>query len=52
VYKAYFEEASPTSEEVREAPWIVAPLAVSAAASLILGLYPVPVLELAGRAMQ
>ncbi|RTZ99959.1 MAG: monovalent cation/H+ antiporter subunit D family protein [Candidatus Neomarinimicrobiota bacterium] len=52
VYKAYFEEASPTSEEVREAPWIVAPLAVSAAASLILGLYPAPVLELAGRAMQ
>ena len=52
VYKAYFEEASPTSEEVREAPWIVAPLAVSAAVSLILGLYPVPVLELAGRAMQ
>ena len=52
VYKAYFEEASPTSEEVREAPWIVAPLAVSAAASLILGLYPVPVLELAGRTMQ
>ena len=52
VYKAYFEEASPTSEEVREVPWIVAPLAVSAAASLILGLYPVPVLELAGRAMQ
>ena len=52
VYKAYFEEASPTSEEVREVPWIVAPLAVSAAASLILGLYPAPVLELAGRAMQ
>ena len=52
VYKAYFETESPTSEEVREAPWIVAPLAISAAASLILGLYPTPVLELAGRAMQ
>ena len=52
VYTAYFEAASPTSEEVREAPWIVAPLTISAAASLILGLYPIPVLELAGRAMQ
>ena len=52
VYKAYFEEESPTSEAVREEPWMVAPLAISAAASLILGLYPTPVLELAGRAMQ
>ena len=52
VYKAYFEKESPTSEEIREAPWMVAPLAISAAASLILGLYPIPVLELAGRAMQ
>ena len=52
VYKAYFEKESPTSEEIREVPWMVAPLAISAAASLILGLYPIPVLELAGRAMQ
>ena len=52
VYKAYFENESPTSEKVREAPWIVAPLTISAAASLILGLYPIPVLELAGRVMQ
>ena len=51
VYKAYFEEESPTNEEVREVPWMVAPLAISAAASLLLGLYPAPVLELAGRAM-
>ena len=51
VYKAYFEEESPTNEEVREVPWMVAPLAVSAAASLLLGLYSAPVLELAGRAM-
>ena len=51
VYKAYFEEESPTNEEVREVPWMVAPLAISAAASLLLGLYSAPVLELAGRAM-
>ncbi len=51
VYKAYFGEASPDSEEVREVPWMVAPLAISAAASLILGLFPGPVLELAGKAL-
>ncbi len=51
VYKAYFEKATQTHEEVREVPWMVAPLAVSAAASLLLGLYPAPVLELAARAM-
>ncbi len=51
VYKAYFEEAPSTHEEVREVPWMVAPLAISAAASLLLGLYPAPVLELAGRAV-
>jgi multicomponent Na+:H+ antiporter subunit D len=51
VYKAYFEEESPTNEEVREVPWMVAPLGISAAASLLLGLYPGPVLELAGRVM-
>ena len=51
VYKAYFEKAPQTHEEVREVPWMVAPLAISAAASLLLGLYPNPVLELAGRAM-
>ncbi len=51
VYKAYFEEEPLTHEEVREVPWMVAPLAISAAASLLLGLYPGPVLELAGRTM-
>ena len=51
VYKAYFEEESPGNEEVREVPWMVAPLTISAAASLLLGLYSGPVLELAGRAM-
>jgi len=49
VYKAYFEEAPQTHEEVREVPWMVAPLAISAAASLLLGLFPTPVMELAGR---
>jgi multicomponent Na+:H+ antiporter subunit D len=53
IYKAYFE-AEPANEphaEVREVPWVVAPLAITAAASLILGLFPGPVLELAGRMM-
>ena len=40
VYKAYFEEESATNEEVREVPWMVAPLVITAAASLLLGLYP------------
>ena len=51
VYKAYFERSPESHEEVREVPWMVAPLAVSAAASLLLGLYPTPVLELARRAL-
>ncbi|MCZ6653693.1 MAG: monovalent cation/H+ antiporter subunit D family protein [Planctomycetota bacterium] len=52
VYKAYFEEAPQTNEDIREVPWMVVPLAISAAASLILGLYPTPVLELAERVVQ
>jgi multicomponent Na+:H+ antiporter subunit D len=51
LYKAYFEKESPADEEVREVPWIVAPLAISAAASLLLGIYPGLVLGLAGRIM-
>ncbi len=51
IYKAYFEPESPVDDEVREVPWMVAPLAISAAASLLLGIYSAPVLELAGRAM-
>jgi len=53
LYKAYFEiEKEPSAnEEVHEVPWIVVPLAISAAASLLLGLYPGLVLRLAGRAM-
>jgi multicomponent Na+:H+ antiporter subunit D len=53
LYKAYFEfETDSTGhEEVREVPWIVAPLAITAAASLLLGIYPNLVLNLAGRIM-
>ena len=50
VYKAYFEKGSETNEDaqVREVPWMVAPLVISAAASLLLGIFPAPVLSLAG----
>jgi multicomponent Na+:H+ antiporter subunit D len=52
LYKAYFElEEEAPHEQVREVPWMVAPLAISAAASLLLGLFPGPVLGLAGRIM-
>jgi multicomponent Na+:H+ antiporter subunit D len=53
LYKAYFEveEDSFAHEKVREVPWIVAPLAISAAASLLLGLYPGLILGLAQRIM-
>lgn len=53
LYKAYFEseEESLAHEKVREIPWIVAPLAISAAGSLFLGLFPGPVLALAQRIM-
>ena len=51
VYKAYFEEAPETESDVREVPWIVAPLVISAAASLVLGIFPGPVLELAARVL-
>jgi len=60
VYKAYFEEepadmaggADGEGGPVREVPWMVAPLVVSAAASLLLGIFPGGVLDLAGRALQ
>ena len=55
VYKAYFEDApgsahNPDSghNEVSEVPWMVIPLVLSALASLLLGVYPDPVLKLAG----
>jgi multicomponent Na+:H+ antiporter subunit D len=51
LYKAYFEpeQESQVHHHVREVPWIVAPLAITAAASLLLGLFPGLVLSLAGR---
>src|SRR2546428_439258 len=49
VYKAYFEQAPDSSHgEVHEVPWMVIPLVLSALASLLLGVYPDPVLKLAG----
>ena len=51
MYRAYFEEGPETGDEIREVPWIVVPLAVSAAASLLLGIFPGSVLRLAGSAM-
>jgi multicomponent Na+:H+ antiporter subunit D len=51
LYKVYFEsEKEPLLyREVREVPWIVVPLTITAAASLLLGLYPGLVLGLARR---
>jgi multicomponent Na+:H+ antiporter subunit D len=52
VYKAYFEEAKADGHhEIHEVPWIVVPLVLTALASLLLGIYPDPVLALAGRVM-
>ena len=53
LYKAYFEleDKSTVHEEVCEEPWVVAPLTITAAASLLLGLYPGLVLGLARRVM-
>ncbi len=54
VFKAYFEPEPPKKndgDEIREVPWMVVPLLITAAFSLLLGLFPGPVLELAGRAM-
>ena len=53
VYKAYFEEAEDDGHhhEIHEVPWIVVPLVLTALASLILGLYPDPVIDLASKVM-
>ena len=48
VYKAHFEEVPEGHTQVREVPWMVIPLVVTALASLLLGVYPDPVLKLAG----
>ena len=51
VYKAYFEKGSDSNEEVREVRWMVVPLAISAGASLLLGIFPGAVVRLAGSVM-
>jgi multicomponent Na+:H+ antiporter subunit D len=50
VYKAYFETSATEHDDdhIREAPLMVVPLVFSAAISLLLGMYPDPVLKLAG----
>jgi multicomponent Na+:H+ antiporter subunit D len=49
VYKAYFEEAPSSAEHtIVEIPWMVIPLFLTALASLLLGMFPNPVLKLAG----
>ena len=48
IYKAYFEKGLEITEEVHEVSWVVVPLVISAAASFLLGVYPAPVLALAG----
>jgi multicomponent Na+:H+ antiporter subunit D len=54
VYSAYFKEAdAPDAGHTngREVSWMVVPLVLAAAASLLLGLFPNPVLMLAGKVM-
>jgi multicomponent Na+:H+ antiporter subunit D len=52
VYKAYFEDAPAGEHKVREVPWMVLPLTLTAAVSLLLGIYPDPVLILASTLMR
>jgi len=53
LYKAYFEAPAEAGHgDVREVPWMVVPLVLSAIASLLLGVYPAPVLKLAGMVMR
>jgi multicomponent Na+:H+ antiporter subunit D len=52
VYKAYFEEAPASAsasgeQAIVEIPWLVIPLVITALASLLLGIFPDPVLRLA-----
>jgi multicomponent Na+:H+ antiporter subunit D len=47
VYTAYFEEAPDPAHRISEVPLIVVPLVLTALASLLLGVYPDPVLRLA-----
>jgi multicomponent Na+:H+ antiporter subunit D len=52
VYRAYFEDPPEAAEHrVVEVPWMVVPLVVTALVSVLLGLYPNPVLTLARSAL-
>jgi multicomponent Na+:H+ antiporter subunit D len=52
VYRAYFEESPDAAEHrVVEVPWMVVPLVLTALVSVLLGLYPNPVLTLARSAL-
>jgi multicomponent Na+:H+ antiporter subunit D len=53
VFQAYFgeEPAGSHADDVAEVPWMVVPLGLTALATVILGVYPNPVLALAGRAL-
>jgi multicomponent Na+:H+ antiporter subunit D len=53
VYKAYFEEEKHDEHhhEIHEVPWIVVPLVLTALASLLLGIFPDPVIGLAGKVL-
>jgi multicomponent Na+:H+ antiporter subunit D len=52
VYRAYFEESPDAAEpRVVEVPWMVVPLVLTALISVLLGLYPNPVLTLARSAL-
>jgi multicomponent Na+:H+ antiporter subunit D len=49
VYRAYFSEPAESGHSISEVPWMVIPLMLTAVASLLLGIYPNLVLNLAGR---
>jgi multicomponent Na+:H+ antiporter subunit D len=51
VYRAYFEEPDSGEHNVFEVPWMVVPLVLTALVSVLLGLYPDPVLTLARSAL-
>jgi multicomponent Na+:H+ antiporter subunit D len=48
LYKAYFEESADIVHQyIREIPWLVIPLVLTAVASFLLGVHPDPILKLA-----
>lgn len=52
VHRAYFEDLPDAADHrVREVPWMVVPLVVTAVVSVLLGMYPDPVLTLARSAL-